>query len=422
MRKPEALLSVPPLARPCSIVRAVISRGLVLSVSALLLAVLPAGATQADTVVIGFHASAGEHAAGMPVTSDPWRSLTYAEASGSEFTDVIKAGATLGAAPPAGQTVTVTWILGQPVADGCDVLWQTSETVATLGADNRVEVERPLPPGWSQRPTCLEVVLSPREPPHGHAPRRGGRAYAPAGADAVPAGRLRLVPGRTTPAILMVTAHARGTSRVVVTASGAAVSMRPLGLGAMAAEEVRPVVARFRVAEPGRSQAMLTARDDRGSTSFDAIYPYAARPGLPKRPLSGRYAFADGRLAFRIRPDFSVTGSARHSVRDSTSHTARFPQDLKMPRGGVAAKVARSGNEWFGVQLMADKRYSVRVAFAYSSPTCSGRSTSSRCTPACSTAHRPRTRGLTDRCGRRCTRARGRRARSGGRTPRSCAR
>lgn len=343
--------------------------------SALLLAVLPAGATQADTVVIGFHASAGEHAPGMPVTSDPWRTLTYAEASGSEFTDVIEAGATLGATPPAGQTVTVTWILGKPVADGCQVLWQTSETVATLGAGNTVEVERPLPPELvPARPTCLEVVLSTPGATRTDVLRGGVvEGHTPAGAEAVPAGRLRLVPGRTTPAILMVTSHARATSRVVVTASGAAVSMRPFELGAMAAEEVRPVVARFRVAEPGRSQVALTARDDWSSTSFDATHSYAARPGLPKRPLPGRYAFADGRLAFKIRPDFSVTRLRAPLVCGaSTSHTARFPEDLRMPRGGVAAKVARSGDEWFGAQLMADKRYSVRVAFAHSSPTCSG--------------------------------------------------
>ena len=220
--------------------------------------------------------------------------------------------------------------------------------MATLGAGNRVEVERPLPP-LIRPATCLEVVLSTPEATRTDVLRGGVvEAYTPAGADAVPAGRLRLVPGRTTPAILMVTAHARGTSRVVVTASGAAVSMRPLELGAMAAEGVRPVVARFRVAEPGRSQVTLTARDDRGSTSFDAIHPYAARPGLPKRPLPGRYAFADGRLAFKIRPDFSVTRLRAPLMCDSTSLTARFPQDLKMPRGGVAAKVARTGNEWFG--------------------------------------------------------------------------
>ena len=247
--------------------------------SALLLAVLPAGATQADTVVIGFQASAGEHAPGMPVTSDPWRSLTYAEASGSEFTDVIKAAATLGAAPPAGQTVTVTWLLGKPLADGCQILWQTSETVDALGAGNTVEVERPLPPGLvTARPTCFEVVLSP--PGATRTDMLRGEVvelYTPAGAEAVPAGRLRLVPGRTTPAILMVTSHARATSTVVVRASGAAVSMRPLELGTMAAEEVRPVVARFRVAEPGRSQVTLTAHDDSSSTSFDGPHPYAAR-------------------------------------------------------------------------------------------------------------------------------------------------
>jgi hypothetical protein len=353
----------------------VLTRGIVLSLSASLLALVPGSATQADTLVIGVTASAGEHAAGMPATTEAWRSLTYATMEGDEFSDVLQASATLGAPPPAGESVTVSWILGRQQPDRCEGLFEVTGTTSTVGAGDTVSVERPLPPGLVEaRPTCVEVVLGTTGSPRSDVlVGLAGERRTPAGAEARPAGRLRLVAGRTTPAILLVSSQARATGHVSVSGSSPAASMTPLEVGPLAAGEVRPVVARFHAPRAAVSRMGLSARDDWGSESFDATYPFAARRNPPKRPLPGRYSTPDGQIGFVLRPDFSIRRlKAGVMCGTSTPFRAVWPAELRMPERGVVAGVSRVGDEWFGTQLMGDRSYSVKGVFAYTSPTCFG--------------------------------------------------
>lgn len=354
-----------------------ISRLALASSFASLLVLLPAPATQADEVVVGVDGSAGDHAPGMPATDQPWRSLTLATVHGTRWAG-LDATAVLGGDPPAGETVTVTWTVGTQQADRCVSVARVSETVSAVGPDRTIAVQRPLPPELlTAGPSCLEVALSTAAVPSSDVLQGWVTPLmAPAGAVAAPAGvRLRLVAGRTTPAILVVGSQERATSQVSVTGTARGVTMAPIRVGALAAGQSRPVVARFTARRPRISRLALAARDDWGSTSFDATHLVVVKKLDARRPLPGRYGTPNGSISFRVRADHTVHDLEVADIWCRAGQgAATWPGTFRMPRSGVTAKVASSRGEWFGTQLMTIKPYMVRGTFAFTSPTCTSSS------------------------------------------------
>jgi hypothetical protein len=348
-------------------------RGMVLSLLAAV-TLLPATQAQAEPVVVGSHGVVTGHAPGMPAASEPWRILVRGSLELDSRADTWKGSATLGGAVPAGESVMVSWIPGIQRPAGCEPLIQLAETVTTLDAANTVSVTRPLPEGFlTEQPSCLRVTTFSRNAVSDELVGEMASVTWMAGAQARPAAPLRVAAGRTTPVLLMVTSHVRGTSNVAVTGSGPGVRMRDLALGPVLADRTVPVVAKIRASGIADSELALTARDDLASTSFDQSWEIRARRIAARRPLAGSYESTDGAVEFRLTEDNRVVRLRTSAVlcEGSSVTKAVYPVEIHLPRSGATAVVTQLGSRWLGAQLLTRKRDRVQGTFVYTSPTCS---------------------------------------------------
>lgn len=347
-------------------------RGTLLSLLAAVV-LLPSGASYAEPVVVGAVGVATRHADGMPSASETWRILVRGNLSTDTRADTWSASATLGGPIPPGEAVTVSWIPGIQRAAGCEPLLQLTETVSVLDAGDTVSVQRPLPDGFlSETPTCLRVTLYSKGAGSDELVGEMTPRTFLAGAQARPAAPLRVAVGRTTPVLLMVTSHVRGTSKVAVSGSGPGVRMRDVAVGPVPADRTVPVVARIRAPGVADSELALTARDDLASTSFDQSWEIRAREITARRPVPGSYESTDGAVQFRLTDDHRVVRLRTSAVLCEGSSTTRatYPVEIHLPRSGATAEVTQLGSRWFGAQLLTRKAGRVQGTFAYSTPTC----------------------------------------------------
>ncbi len=348
------------------------TRGIVLSLLAAVM-VLPAAHAQAEPVVVGYEGVVTRHADGMPAASDSWRNLVRGSLTIDTRADTWKGAATLGGPIPAGESVLVSWIPGIQHPQGCEPLIQLAETVSVVDAGNGISFTRPLPKGFlSGQPTCLRVTLYAKSTSSDELAGQMTAISWLAGAQARPAAPLRVAVGRTTPVLLLVTSHVRGTSNVAITGSGPGVGMRDIAVGRVLADQTVPVVAKISAPGVADSELALTARDDLSSDSFDQSWEIRAREIHARRPLPGNYRSGDGSVQFRVTDDHRVVRLRTSAVLCEGSRGTRvtYPVELHLPRSGATAEVTQLGSRWFGAQLLTRKPGRVQVAFVYTTPTC----------------------------------------------------
>lgn len=354
------------------------NRGIVLSMLAALVLVPFGGPAQAESVVVGHEGLATTHAAGMPKTAEPWRTLVEARLTTDKVTNVWRGTAKLGGAIPAGKTVSVSWVPGKQHPQGCEPVIQLTQTATAVGADHTVSLERTVQPGYFPMDpdpalTCLMVHVWTEDTVSDQLTGPMTARTMLAGAEARPAGPLRVAAGRTTPVLLMVTSHVRGTTNVAVAGTGPGLRMRNLSVGPLAANQTRPVVARVTASGIVDSELALTARDDVASSSFDQSWKIVAREIEAQRPLPGRYTSTDGSVKFRITDEHRVARLRTSAVLCEGSGTTRatYPVEIRMPRSGATAAVTQLGTRWLGAQLMTVKPGKVQGVFAFSTESCS---------------------------------------------------
>ena len=348
------------------------SRGIVLSLLAAVL-LLPTGHAQAEPVVVGSQGVVTRHADGMPAANEPWRILVMGGLTIDSRADTWKGTATLGGPVPPGDSVTISWIPGIQHPQGCERLNQFTETVSVVDAGHGISVQRPLLAGFlSEPPTCLRVTLYSRGTSSDELAGEMRPLAWLAGAQAEPAAPLRVAVDRTTPVLLTVTSHVRGTSNVAISGRGPGVRMKDLALGPVLADRTVPVVARITAPGVADSELALTARDHLASDSFDQSWEIRAREIKAQRPLPGSYQSRDGSVQFRVTDDHRVVRLRTSAVLCEGSSTTRatYPVELHLPRTGATAEVTRLGSRWFGAQLLTRKPTRVQGSFVYTTPTC----------------------------------------------------
>lgn len=351
-------------------------RGLVLLLVAAA-ALFPVGGAQAEPVVVGAKGVASTHDAGMPATTTPWRTLVVASLTTNTVDNVWHATATLGGAVPAGETVGITWTPGRQHPVGCEPLLSITEQAATVAADNTVSIERYIEPGYfpetpSPEPTCLMVHIWTVNTVSDQLVGSMAPYTYLAGAEARPAHVVRVAAGRTTPVLVRVTSHVRATNAVSITGDGPGVRMKDIAVGALGADETRPVVAKISARGVADTELAVTARDDAGSDSFDLPWKVLARQVEAQRPLPGRYANREGTLRFRVSEEHHVVRLRTSSVLCEGSNVtkATYPVEIRLPRNGATAEVTQLGVRWLGAELMTVRRNVVRGSFFYGTPSC----------------------------------------------------
>lgn len=142
-------------------------RGIVVAVLGALLVVLlgPAGSAPA---AVAFEGETTTHAVGMPVATEPWRTLVSAAVrveTTYDGVDTWSATAQLGAAVPAGEEVEITWTTGRWREGRCEPIATFVERTATVSADNSVRINPTTFETETQvdefdpTPLCIEISL-----------------------------------------------------------------------------------------------------------------------------------------------------------------------------------------------------------------------------------------------------------------------
>ena len=141
------------------------------------------------------------------------------------------------------------------------------------------------------------------------------------------------------------------------------------------------MVVRVAAERPGRSRLRLTARDSRFDVARSTrSWPVVARRIEAQLPRPGRYASADGGVAFRVTRDFVVTGLRVDGIdcEGATSRpTARLGRGVRLPRSGAAARVVRStdrtlGRGFLGAQLLTTSPRRLVGTFTVATERCTG--------------------------------------------------
>ena len=339
-------------------------------------ALLPGGA-QAEPVVVGSTGVVFMHAEGMPATAEPWRTLVQGSLISETRTNTWTMGAKLGGPVPAGKTVSISWSPGRQHPHGCEPLMTITEPAATVGADGTVQVERHAVPEYypgttSQETTCLSVSLYTDGATTDELVGSMGPYSFEAGAEARLGPRTRIAVGRTTPVLLAVSSHERDTSAVRITGSGPGVRMKTVTTGPVTAEQTIPVVTRLSAPGTADTELALVARDEVGSDSFDGSWAVVARKIKAQRPTPGRYASKDGTVRFRVSKDNRIVRLRTSAVvcPERPVTAATYPVEIKIPKTGATAAVAKLGERWLGAQLMTHKATVVRGGFFVSTPGC----------------------------------------------------
>ena len=348
-----------------------------MSLLAAIALVLPPTQVQAEPVVIGALGTATTHAAGMPVTTEPWRTLVSGTLNNIDVDstvprrDVWSAFVKLGGPPPAGENLTVSWAPGAMRPEGCVPLTRFTETASVVDAANIISIERRLPGGLPETPTCLEVTLVSM----GILSDELTGQMTPVTSTAGPWARVAEAPvnvavGRPTPVILVVASDWRDSAGdVSISGSGSGIRMRALTVRGLVADQPRLGVARISATRGAGSTQMLAARDDLADDGPTGGWELKAREVEAQRPRPGRYASMDGSLRFRVTQDHRV-------VRLRTSHRMcllapqAYPGEIDIPRSGAAAEVIPVGRRWFGAQLMTRRPGRIQGSFAFATHTC----------------------------------------------------
>ena len=117
------------------------NRGLVLSLLSAMVLVLFGPAASAPAA-IAFHGVTTAHAAGMPVATEPWRTLVEGGIDAETSFNTWTATARLGGAIPAGESVEVTWMAGRGTSTGCTPIVTFVQVYATASEDHTVQTMR----------------------------------------------------------------------------------------------------------------------------------------------------------------------------------------------------------------------------------------------------------------------------------------
>ena len=117
------------------------SRGIVLSLLSAMVLVLFGPAASAPAA-IAFHGVTTAHAAGMPVATEPWRTLVEGGIDVETSFNTWTATARLGGAIPAGESVQVSWMTGRRTDTGCTPIVTFVADYATASEDHTVTTMR----------------------------------------------------------------------------------------------------------------------------------------------------------------------------------------------------------------------------------------------------------------------------------------
>ena len=135
-------------------------------VGALLVVLL--GPPAAAPAAVAFEGETTTHAVGMPVATEPWRTLVRGGVrveTTYDGVDAWTATAQLGAAIPAGEKVEITWTAGRRREGRCESIVAFTEATTTVSADNSVtinpttfETETQIDE-FDPTPLCIEISL-----------------------------------------------------------------------------------------------------------------------------------------------------------------------------------------------------------------------------------------------------------------------
>lgn len=343
--------------------------------AASLLGSAPAGATPVE---VGQHAIFDTRVAGMPTTTEAWRTLRSVSAETDWRTGEVVATATFAAALPPFASASVTWHLGRWSADRQECL--AERTIAStvtgdgrLGSTSATRTYADLARDYS----CLDVTLTQGGTMTDRMRDGWTTRVVPSGAEAdlaaeslgEPVSNL-VVAGRPTRTLLLVTSHALPSASTTVTASGP-VAVEPLTVTGLAADEVRPVVARLTAPRKGRYAVTLHARDERGDAGHDHTVRVRAVPAAG-RPEAGRYADGDGvklrvDRAGRVR---ALVAADPTSCDGGPAPRIRMAEVVRLPRTGASAAVRRIGKGWSAVQLTTLDERRITGVVLRSTPGC----------------------------------------------------
>ncbi|NYE35310.1 hypothetical protein F4692_000414 [Nocardioides cavernae] len=332
----------------------------------------PAGAVPVE---VGQHTIFDTRVPGMPTTADGARTLRAVSAETDWRTGEVELTATLGSAVPAFSEVSVTWHLGRWSPSGSECAPEKTVTATAIGDGyDRPVTETRVFADLARDYTCLDVSLTTQREVTDRMRDGWTTAIAYSGAEAdLAAGaagsteRTTVLAGRPTPAIVLVTSHVLPSATTTVTGSGA-VRIEPFEVTGLAADEVRPVVARV-TAPRGRSTLSLRARDERGDPDYDGSSPVAA-VRASGRPDAGRFTGDGVRLRVdakgRVRSLVALVGtcSSPADVR------ARLRDVVRLPRSGAAAVARRVGKGWTAVQVVTLADHKVTGVVVRTTPGC----------------------------------------------------
>ena len=345
------------------------------------------GPDEEAAAIIGADASASEHQVGYPKTTEPHRRLESAWFRGDVVSGDYRRSATFGGPLPEGSAYTINWMLGRQNPAGCEALISWAETDEPVDANNTVDLVRHFPyedvgAEMSSEFDCFEVVLFIDDM---HTDTLVGQItplVADVTVDAAPATEEFVVAaGRSTPVIVTASSRVGARKGLTVSGKGRGVRAGRASTGAVAARRERPVVVRVAADRPGRSRLRLTARDARFDVARSTTsWPVKARRIAAQRPRPGRYASADGGVAFRVTRDFVVQGlrvDDLHCEGAASRPTARLGRGIRLPRNGAAARVVRSrdralGPGFLGAQLLTTSPRRLVGTFTVATERCTG--------------------------------------------------
>jgi len=336
-------------------------RGIAVPLLTVLLAapLLGASPTAAVPVDVGQHTIFDTRVAGMPTTAEAWRTLRSVSAETDWRTGEVLATATFATALPPSASASVTWHLGRWSDTGQECVPGKTLTSTVTGDGHLASTSVAATYADLARDyACLDVVLTQGGTVTDRMRDRFMTREVLSGAEADLAAEsrgeptvTRVVAGRPTKALLLVTSHVLASSSTRVTASGP-VALEPVTVSGLAADEVRPVVARLTAPRKGRFTMDLQARDERGDADYDGTARVRAVPAAG-RPDAGRYTDGDG-VTFRVDRagrvgDLVAAGAT--SCDGGRSPRIRMAEVMRLPRTGASAAVRRIGKGWSAVQL-----------------------------------------------------------------------
>lgn len=327
------------------------------AVLAVLVTSMTAPVAHGEPVVVGQHTIFDTRVAGMPTSTEPWRTLRSVSAETTWETGEVEVTAMLAAAPPEGESVSVTWQLGHRTDAGC--------TAAVTLTGSKVDLQNVIAATSTETTlardyTCLTGTLTTGGAVTDQMQDGFVDRLVESGAEADAAVEpLPVLAGKATKALLLVRSH--GVSSEIIRVSGGGdVKLRDVTSGDFAPDEVRPVVATIIAPRTGRFTLDLQARDERGNADYDGSSKVRAVPAVG-RPQPGTYEGAG--ITLKVDRRFRVTLTAFSSACsvDARRATVRAARKLRIPRSGATARVKPGGDGWGGVQLVTRSKRRIQA-------------------------------------------------------------